>query len=66
MQILKDASLCVTNVLTRICFYVVLLLVQLGEGMANPVPPFNLPSNGKKHECMLHYFSFTNYTILIY
>ena len=64
MQILTDASRYVTSLLTCICFCVVLLLVQHGEGMASPVSPSNLPSNGKKHEC---YFivSFTNYTILI-
>ena len=47
MKILtKATSLCGINLLK--CFCIVLLLVQIGEGM--PEPPSNLPSNGK--ECM--------------
>ena len=49
MKILTEAtSLCGISLLNFFC--IVLLLVQLGEGV--PEPPSNiLPSNGKKHEC---------------
>ena len=49
MKILTEATgLCGTSLFN--CFCIVLLLVQLGEGV--PEPAFDiLPSNGKKHEC---------------
>ena len=60
MKILTETtSLCGISLLK--CFCVVLLLVQLCEGMENPVPPSNLPSNGK--ECMSVTVSFIYYNI---
>ena len=55
MKILTETtSLCGISLLK--CFCIVLLLVQLGEGIENPVPPSILPSNGKKHECYFIFF----------
>ena len=58
----EATSLCGISLLKIFC--IVLLLVQVGEGIPEP-PSKLLPSDGKKHECYF-IFSFTNYTILIY
>ena len=58
MKILTETtSLCGISLLK--CFCIVLVLVQIGEGMAKPVPPSNLPSNGKKHECYCIFYLLT-------
>ena len=53
MKILTEGtSLCGISLLKF--FYIVLLLVQLSEGMPEP-PSTILPRKGKKHECLLYF-----------
>ena len=56
MKRLTLTGSCGTEVL-RCCCLLIMLLIQLGEGMPGPEPPSNLlPSNGKRIEVYIYIF----------